>query len=247
MKKIRLIGVYDYTVVLTYISLVITLVGISLAIEGSFRSAVFCLALSGLCDMFDGNAPFCDTTLYSVIARSKKNRTDREKMFGVQIDSLCDCVCFGVFPAMICYLMGVRGALGWFCIGYYTICGVIRLAFFNVLEIERQQNEDGANHYYHGLPITTVAIVLPLIFVVQMVLNNTTFLVLLHVMLLTVGTLFVVDFKLRKPGNLVLTGIVVVVAIAVLLVIFNSKMMVPKMHFPRTSFWKWITEYFIMG
>ena len=93
----------------------------------------------------------------------------------------------------------------------------------------------------------TVAIVLPLIFVVQMVLNNTTFLVLLHVMLLTVGTLFVVDFKLRKPGNLVLTGIVVVVAIAVLLVIFNSKMMVPKMHFPRTSFWKWITEYFIMG
>lgn len=122
-----------------------------------------------------------------------------------------------------------------------------RLAFFNVLEIERQQNEDGANHYYHGLPITTVAIVLPLIFVVQMVLNNTTFLVLLHVMLLTVGTLFVVDFKLRKPGNLVLTGIVVVVAVAVLLVIFNSKMMVPKMHFPRTSFWKWITEYFIMG
>ena len=223
MKKIRLIGVYDYTVVLTYISLVITLVGISLAIEGSFRSAVFCLALSGLCDMFDGK-----------IARSKKNRTDREKMFGVQIDSLCDCVCFGVFPAMICYLMGVRGALGWFCIGYYTICGVIRLAFFNVLEIERQQNEDGANHYYHGLPIT-------------MVLNNTTFLVLLHVMLLTVGTLFVVDFKLRKPGNLVLTGIVVVVAVAVLLVIFNSKMMVPKMHFPRTSFWKWITEYFIMG
>ena len=86
MKKIRLIGVYDYTVVLTYISLVITLVGISLAIEGSFRSAVFCLALSGLCDMFDGK-----------IARSKKNRTDREKMFGVQIDSLCDCVCFGVF------------------------------------------------------------------------------------------------------------------------------------------------------
>ena len=77
MKKIRLIGVYDYTVVLTYISLVITLVGISLAIEGSFRSAVFCLALSGLCDMFDGK-----------IARSKKNRTDREKMFGVQIDSL---------------------------------------------------------------------------------------------------------------------------------------------------------------
>ena len=233
-EKQDMLGFYDYTVVLTYISLVISVFGMTRALAGDFKVAILCLALSGLCDMFDGK-----------IARTKKDRTEDEKKFGIQIDSLCDVVCFGVFPAMICYLMGVRGALGWFCIGYYTICGVIRLAFFNVLEIERQQNEDGANHYYHGLPITTVAIVL--IFVVQMVLNNTTFLVLLHVMLLTVGTLFVVDFKLRKPGNLVLTGIVVVVAIAVLLVIFNSKMMVPKMHFPRTSFWKWITEYFIMG
>lgn len=235
-EKQDMLGFYDYTVVLTYISLAVSVFGMTRALEGDFKVAILCLALSGLCDMFDGK-----------IARTKKNRTEDEKKFGIQIDSLCDVVCFGVFPAMICYLMGVRGALGWFCIGYYTICGVIRLAFFNVLEIERQQNEDGANHYYHGLPITTVAIVLPLIFVVQMVLNNTTFLVLLHVMLLTVGTLFVVDFKLRKPGNLVLTGIVVVVAIAVSLVIFNSKMMVPKMHFPRTSFWKWITEYFIMG
>ena len=233
---ISFIGYYNYTVILTYISLFCSIAGMLFTVNGLYKMAVLCLALSGLCDMFDGK-----------IARRKTDRTDDEKCFGIQIDSLCDVVCFGVFPAMICYLMGVRGALGWFCIGYYTICGVIRLAFFNVLEIERQQNEDGANHYYHGLPITTVAIVLPLIFVVQMVLNNTTFLVLLHVMLLTVGTLFVVDFKLRKPGNLVLTGIVVVVAIAVLLVIFNSKMMVPKMHFPRTSFWKWITEYFIMG
>lgn len=80
-----------------------------------------------------------------------------------------------------------------------------------------------------------------------MVLNNTTFLVLLHVMLLTVGTLFVVDFKLRKPGNLVLTGIVVVVAIAVLLVIFNSKMMVPKMHFPTHFFLEMDNRIFYYG
>lgn len=61
MKKDTFIGFYDYTVVLTYISLIISVVGITLAIEGSFRSAVFCLAVSGLCDMFDGK-----------IARSKK-------------------------------------------------------------------------------------------------------------------------------------------------------------------------------
>ena len=84
------LGIYDYTVILTYISLGISVFGITRALEGDFKVAIFCLALSGLCDMFDGK-----------IARTKKNRTDDEKNFGIQIDSLCDVVCFGIFPAMI--------------------------------------------------------------------------------------------------------------------------------------------------
>ena len=49
-----LLGFYDYTVVLTYISLGISVFGITRALEGNFKIAIFCLALSGLCDMFDG-------------------------------------------------------------------------------------------------------------------------------------------------------------------------------------------------
>ena len=90
-----MIGVYDYTVVLTYVSLAISVTGIMFAFNGHFRIAILCLALSGLCDMFDGK-----------IARTKKDRTDDEKAFGIQIDSLCDVICFGVFPALICYLLG---------------------------------------------------------------------------------------------------------------------------------------------
>ena len=94
------LGIYDYTVILTYISLGISVFGITRALEGDFKVAIFCLALSGLCDMFDGK-----------IARTKKNRTDDEKNFGIQIDSLCDVVCFGIFPAMICYCLGVNTLL----------------------------------------------------------------------------------------------------------------------------------------
>ena len=57
------LGIYDYTVILTYISLGISVFGITRALEGDFKVAIFCLALSGLCDMFDGK-----------IARTKKNR-----------------------------------------------------------------------------------------------------------------------------------------------------------------------------
>lgn len=153
-----MIGFYDYTVVLTYISLMCSVFGITQAIGGHYRTAIICLALSGLFDMFDGK-----------IARTKKNRTDDEKLFGVQIDSLCDVVCFGAFPAVICYVLGVRGILGTIVLAYYCVCSVIRLGFFNVLETNRQRVEEGANKYYHGLPITTMAIVLPLAFMLNFV------------------------------------------------------------------------------
>ena len=131
---IKLIGVYDYTVLLTYIGLACTLFGMTQAISGNFEAAVLCLAISGACDAFDGR-----------VARSKKNRTDDERNFGIQLDSLCDVICFGVFPGLICYLLGVRGLLGLPIVCFFCLCAVIRLAFFNVLEGNRQQSEGGCN------------------------------------------------------------------------------------------------------
>lgn len=161
-----MIGFYDYTVVLTYISLMCSVFGITQAIGGHYRTAIICLALSGLFDMFDGK-----------IARTKKNRTDDEKLFGVQIDSLCDVVCFGVFPAVICYVLGVRGILG-----------TIVLAFMlNFVIAERE------------------------------------FSVLLLFVLAVVGTLFIVDFKLRKPSNAFLAVLVILVACAVIAIFLFSK------------------------
>ena len=46
-----MIGFYDYTVVVTYISLVSSILGMFCAIDGKLTLAVSCLAFSGLCDM----------------------------------------------------------------------------------------------------------------------------------------------------------------------------------------------------
>lgn len=211
-----MIGFYDYTVVLTYVSLMVSVFGMTQAIHGHFKTAIFCLALSGLCDMFDGK-----------IARSKKNRTEDEKAFGVQIDSLCDMVCFGAFPALICYLLGVRGALGLLMIFIYCVCSVIRLAYFNVLEGKRQQTEGGANKYYHGLPITSMAVILPLVFMLRFLVADFAFLVVLHICLLVVGILFIVDFPFRKPGNGTLAVLVAVVAVCLIAIFLYSRYRVP--------------------
>lgn len=207
----EMLGVYNYTVWLTYFSLVVSLFGMTQAMSGKETVAVFCLALSGLCDMFDGK-----------IARSKKDRTEDEKLFGIQIDSLCDIVCFGVFPAFLSWKLGVDGLFGTVAIVLYCVCGVIRLATFNVLEGKRQQEEDGLMKYYHGLPITSMAVILPLLYVTRYFLPDETFLICLRVALVAVGLLFIVDFHLPKPKNKVLAALVVLVAIALLVIAVNA-------------------------
>ncbi len=228
-----MIGFYNYTVILTYVSLLISVFGMIQAFGGGFRTAILCLALSGLCDMFDGK-----------IARTKKDRTDDEKLFGVQIDSLCDVICFGLFPAMICYLVGVRGVFGSLFVGYYCVCSVIRLAFFNVLETRRQAKEDGANKYYHGLPITSMAVILPVVFLLQTFIVPSVFIVMLHFALVIVGTLFIIDFKLKKPNNVTLFFLVAIVSAAVLIILIFSSYRVPKLRFPEMPLWPMIKRLF---
>lgn len=203
-----MIGFYNYSVILTYISLLSSVFGMTQAIHGRFKTAIFCLALSGLCDMFDGK-----------IARAMKNRTEDEKSFGIQIDSLCDMVCFGVFPAMICYLLGVRGIIGMIVIAIYCVNSVIRLAFFNVMEAKNALVSETGEKFYKGLPITSMAIVLPLVFMVQFFIPDWAFRICLYVALLVVGILFVVDFKLKKPKNSTLAILVAIVAVALVIMI----------------------------
>ena len=53
-EKKRLCGYYNYTVVLTYLGMLIGFVGITYTMEGAYRQAVLCLMTAGVCDMFDG-------------------------------------------------------------------------------------------------------------------------------------------------------------------------------------------------
>ena len=184
----KFIGFYDYTVILTYLSLASAFVGMSFAHQGHFTAAVICLFFSGFCDAFDGT-----------VARSKKNRTEDEKAFGIQLDSLVDVISFGVVPAFICYHMGVKGILGLICVFGYSLCAVIRLAFFNVQEGKRQQVESGSNKFYRGLPVTSISLIFPVIYLLRGLVTPAVFTVVLYIMLAVTGFLFILDFQVKKP------------------------------------------------
>lgn len=197
-----MIGFYNYSVVLTYISLISSLYGMMITANGHYKYAVIFLAFSGLCDMFDGK-----------IARAMKNRSEDAKKFGIQIDSLCDVVCFGAFPIVLCYRMGMNNPVGIAFLMLYGVASVIRLGYFNVMEEKRQEETSDKRKYYQGLPITSIAVVLPILYVTQPWMKGD-FPILVHIMVLTIGILFITDFKFKKPKNTTLAVLVALVAIA---------------------------------
>ena len=185
----RFIGVYDYTVWLTYLSLASAFLGLIQAGKGNVKLAVFCILFSGVCDMFDG-----------MVARTKKNRTQDEKNFGIQIDSLVDVVAFGVTPAAVFYSRGVKSVLGLAILVFYVTCGVIRLGFFNVLETKRQANpeESACLKAYRGMPITFSAVITPLACAFCWILPVQLRPWVYHIAPILMGVLFVLDVEIPK-------------------------------------------------
>ncbi len=214
-----MIGFYDYTVILTYLSLLSACTGIivSLAGPGHPYIGTFFLLFCGLCDAFDGK-----------VARHKKDRSDMEKNFGIQIDSLSDLVAFGVLPVAIgaamlrwspiMYWLGancphwvyllVDGLLIALLI-LFALAALIRLAYFNVTEEERQKTEDGARKYYMGMPVTTVSLIFPFIQLLQYIIPADVTLVYFATAALC-GLAFLLPIQIKKPG---LRGILLMVAI----------------------------------
>lgn len=187
-RKNIMLGVYNYTVILTYIGMLTGLAGIGLAMRGGLPWALLCLLLAGLCDMFDGT-----------IASTKKDRTPQEKRFGVQIDSLSDLICFGVLPAAIVFAADRGRIVAAVVSGLYALCALIRLAWFNVDEEERQDAAGGGRTLYLGLPVTTVALFLPTLLGVAR-LASWPLGALGAGLLAVMAVAFLLPFKLAKPG-----------------------------------------------
>lgn len=198
-----MIGFYDYTVVLTYLSLVSAVSGMALAMSGHPIWATLCLLLCGLCDMFDGK-----------VARSKKNRSDEEKAFGIQIDSLSDIVAFGVLPAVMLLSLCHDTVLARIIAPLYVLAGLIRLAYFNVTEELRQKTTDECRKSYSGLPITSAALIFPVFFCAVAVVCECMYGAIepfsgmfLHALsgwllcglMAVTGLCFVLPFQVRKP------------------------------------------------
>ena len=201
-----LIGFYNYSVIVTYLGLLTGIYGMNLALTGRIRGAIICLLVCGLCDMMDG-----------AIARTCK-RTPQAMCFGMQIDSLCDMVCFGVFPAVIAFVLGPANGFTIAASMLYTLAAVIRLSYFNVQEIMKDEDAEKRTHYT-GLPVTASALIMPLIALLCALPKASAY--VYPASLSIMGVLFVSRFQVKKPYGraialMALIGLIILILIIIL-------------------------------
>ena len=76
----------------------------------------------------------------------------KTSVLGADLDSLADIVSFGVAPAVLGYTLGMRGAWDVGCLVLFVVCGISRLARYNVT-LDEMSDEAGKVSHYEGLPI----------------------------------------------------------------------------------------------
>ena len=184
-----IIGYYGFWVYLTYLSLISAVVGIFFAFDLNIKYALICLMISGIFDTLDGRVA------------NLKQRTEREKSYGIQIDAFADIISFGALPAAIGYSIGQSydslGPVSVAIFSLYVLAALIRLAYFNVIEIELQGKNEKRT-YYEGLPVTIVALIIPVVYSICNMFDIPLFQAY-NALLIILAAAFVMKVKIYKP------------------------------------------------
>lgn len=89
-------------------------------------------------DFFDGK-----------VARWRK----KSSLMGQELDSLADLISFGVAPATVGFAIGLRTFADTLILSFYVLCGLTRLARFNVTVAMLPKDKTGKSQYFEGTPI----------------------------------------------------------------------------------------------
>lgn len=210
-----MIGIFSYTVLLTYLGLITGTIGIGFCASGNAFAGAICLAVAGLFDLFDGT-----------VARTKKARSDIEKDFGVQIDSLADMVNFGILPIMLGYAIGLDKWYFFIPMALFALSGLIRLAYFNATTEEFV--DSGKKKYFLGVPITMAMVVFGTIFALSnnfMYFNSgrEIFKWFYAIALVIMAVLFLVKIRIPKPGKIGMTVLFFIGATIFFLLVINCR------------------------
>ena len=201
-----MLGYWNKSVYITYFGAFIAICGFLVFIKtGNVDYSFAGMIIAAVCDMFDGK-----------VARSIKNRKEVEKDFGVQIDSLADVICFITLPALTIYCYGLTEWYQIIILALYVVCGIIRLAYFNVAMSDKNK----AIKEYQGLPVPISILIFGLVWLIHKVWSFDIILVY-TILVPIVGYLHISKIKIKKyTGNWFYITVCLVALIGIILGLF---------------------------
>ena len=173
----RIVGFWNPSVILTYIGMSFAVAGMFLAVSSKINYSFICLVLCGICDLFDGS-----------VARKFK-RSDEEKAFGIELDSLVDVISFIALPVTIFLNIGFVTPVHLILYIIYSIAGIARLGYFNVIDAD-------------GEGITYAALVFSIMYLSVNILTENAFVIVYTLSMAVVTVLEVLKIKIAKPKGL---------------------------------------------
>lgn len=206
MNKLKPIGVYRKCDWVTMTGTASAILGIILASNGKTTYAIFLLIFSAICDAFDG-----------VVARRFKSLKDYE-VYGIELDSLNDAIAFGILPMMIVKNMSHDTLIVYLIFIFFSIAGIIRLAYFNMLSTTKKTN----GKEFVGMPITASAIIIPLAYFITFIIGKNYRYIIMPLTLLISGILFISPFKLKKPTTREKTFLSLLGIISIIIVLLKT-------------------------
>lgn len=108
--------------------------------NGQIYAAMGWIALGTFADLMDGK-----------VARWRH----KSSLVGQELDSLADLVSFGVAPAVVGFSLGMRSLLDQLVLTLFVMCGLTRLARFNVTVSKMKKDKTGKISHFEGTPIPT--------------------------------------------------------------------------------------------
>ena len=183
------IGKWNKSVILTYIGLAVSIFGILICFNNNEKSigfAMSCLIIAGICDLFDGQ-----------LARKCK-RTEQEKNFGIELDSLVDAIDFIALPIAIFLRLQMNTWYHYIIMVIFAICGIARLAYFNIMV----EDNNKPVKYYMGLPVTYTALIFPIFYLLKYIIPLNIFNILYTALIILVAVLNIINIKIKKPKGI---------------------------------------------
>lgn len=196
MKKKPVIGFFNAADIVTMSGLFCSVLACLLIAQGHYIVSMIFYTLGLLCDTFDGR-----------IARKLDIKEPHEKFYGVQLDSLCDAISFGVVPCVMAYFLGYNSLFDMIIYGLFAICGVIRLSYFNT-EAALDTKNMKMDHFT-GLPIPFSAMFFQLFLIIHLLTTsvdgNSVFTAwIFRLFFIVLGAGYILRFRFPKPSKTVL-------------------------------------------